>query len=195
MNTANEKEIKTEEKEEIQSKKLRYSEDFEKVGTTLRKYYTEKDIYVFRTTISNPPTEIDSIPQIFRDKGDEDGIYKYEPTAEELSKLDEKDRLSFIGERGLSVYKSENKLIKESIRSYKVVKKKFGEEEAKAYAEKKRGIYIERLHITPDVGLLGKFSKSGHANLLLYEGFTINDLRDDGYETKTIKYEYDDTNQ
>lgn len=195
MNTAKGKEINTEAKEEEHSKKLRYSEDLKKVETTLRKYYTEKDIYVFRTSISNPPAEIDSIPQKFRNKGDKERTYEYEPTAEELSMLDEKDQLSFIGARGLSVYKSEEKLKKESIRTYKGIKKKYGEDEAKAYAEKSRGIYIQKLHITPDVGLLGKFSSSGHANLLLYEGFTINDLRDDGYETKTIKYEEDDTKQ
>ncbi len=135
---------------------------------------TSSDI-VFRSTLTDPPTIIDSTPQSKR--GDEERMEEEKMifTSEEVSLLTDEEKKSYVGERAISVFKSREKCLKDIKNIVNRIAENYSLEEAEAYLNEKRGPFIVKLKFSDKVGLIQrKFNKKGHKNVLLNEGESID---------------------
>lgn len=187
------KEKKTE-IEETQRAPLRYHETLDAFTDVIEEHYYECEMDVFRTAVTNPPTEFDITPRRRRNAGEQGQELPFVYTEEEIDLMDKDDKKSEVGHDALSVHKTEAKEIKEAKRSAADFGKKHSAEETEDYKYNQRGAYVMKLHITPDTALVSKnFHRStGHGNILLREGVTIEDILDKNYELKPFKYDEDD---
>lgn len=173
-------------------KHLRYHKELDKVSDVIEKYYSEVDTYAYRTVITIPPAELDMMPQKFRPKEYNPARVRSEVTKEFLDKKGESYKKRYVAEHALSVNKTEEDCLEALRKSYRNVKERAGKDEADEYMQQKRGCYIAKIHITPQTGLMEEFDDKGHANLLLYEGVTIEELYDMDYNYRKADYEEDD---
>ncbi len=168
---------------------LRYHETLDAFKDTVSRHYSEKDAYVFRTVMSDPPTDRDLTPRKFRDLEPADvQELLIEYTEEEVAELSEKEILEEVGHNALSVNSTPEKCRKEAIRAYRGVKKKYSSEIADDF-KKSRGPVIAKFHITPESGVISDFNKNGHANYLVREGVTITDVWVSDYPLEEIDYD------
>lgn len=169
---------------------LRYFEKLTLFDDVIVEKYKAKDIYVYRTTPNNPPTDIDLIPSHRLDKQNQGQEYKFEYTEEEVGRMSYGEKAREVSIEGISAYKTQKKAIREAKRAFNTQLKRFGKEEAEAY-KNKRGCYVMCLHIKEGHGLSSDFHKTtGHINILLKNGVKINDVLD--FDSELIKFSYDD---
>ena len=103
-----------------------------------------------------------------------------------------KEKKQEVGHDAISVHDTEEREIKEARRAEANFAKKHTTEEAMAHREMSRGRYVMKLHLTPETALVSRKFHSGHGNVLLREGVTIEDILDSNYEIKEFKYDDDD---
>lgn len=173
---------------------LRYHETLDAFADVIDEYYYECEIDVYRTCVTNPPTEFDITPKRRRFTGTQGPEVPFVYSEEELALMDKESKKEEVDHDAISVHKSEGKEIKQAQRSAVSFSEKHSVEETREYIYNQRGVYVMKLHITPDKALVSKsFHKStGHGNILLREGVTIEDLLAEGYEIKEFKYDDDD---
>lgn len=158
-------------------KPLRYEAELISFIETIEAYYriaSSEDV-VFRSTLTDPPTLKDSIPQSKREN--EDGIEEEEIilSEEEIAALTEGEKKEFVGSRGLSVYKSYEKCIADIKFWINRIAGNYSREEAEAYLNERRGPFMVKLQLSAEAGLIEKkFNKKGHKNVLLNEGELID---------------------
>ena len=176
-------------KESIQAP-LRYMDKLTLFLDIIAEKYHTSDLLVYRTTPNSLPNETDLLPRhrlLALEQGRE---YKFEYTAEDVAEMEKDEREKEVSKEAVSVHKTESKEILEAKRQYKAILKSQGKDEAEAY-KIKRGCYVMRLHIKEEYGLISDFHQSTkHANVLLRENVTLDDLIDQSYELK--KFSYDD---
>ena len=172
-----------------QSAPLRYHEKLDVFHDTVTTYYSEREADVYRTVMTNPPTDADLVPQRYRHKTSREInemliVYSEEDVAE-LTNEEKRDEVS--GD-AISVNTTPEKCRTSALRTYRTVKRKYPApipDEFKA----NRGPYIVRLKIRPEHGILSKPNK-GHMNFLPREGVHIDDIWDKSYTPE--KFDYDD---
>ena len=173
-------------------KPLRYHETIEPFMDVVGQYFFEEDLYVYRTVVNNPPSEYDITPQRRRNHDSQGPILTFQYTKEDVEEMTEKEIKEEIGHNAISVHQTEDMEIKEAKRAYKSFSKKHTAEESEAY-KFRRGTYVARFHITKDNALISKFDNGKkHANVLLREGVTVEDLIDKTYPIKPFSYEDED---
>ena len=180
--------------EETQCAPLRYHETLDAFKDVIEEYYYGCDMDVYRTAVTNPPTEFDITPRRRRNAGEQGQELPFVYTQEEIDLMDKDDKVNEVGHDAVSVHKTEEKAIKEAKRFAASFAKKHTKEETEAYKYEQRGPFVIRLHVTPDKALTSKkFHKTtGHGGLLLREGVRIEDLLDKEYEIKEFNYDDDD---
>ena len=173
---------------------LRYHETLDAFSDVIEEHYYECEMDVFRTAVTNPPTEFDITPKRRRKEGEQGQELPFVYKQEEIDLMDKDDKKDEVGRDALSVHKTEAKEIKEAKRSAASFRKKHTAEETEDYKYNQRGAYVMKLHISPDKALVSKkfHSGTGHGNILLREGVTIEDIVDKSYELKPFKYDEDD---
>ena len=176
---------------------LRYHETLDAFSDVIAEHYYECDMYVYRTVVTNPPTEFDIIPARRRFANTQGPELPFVYTEDEVEMMDPEEKKVEVGHDAVSVHNTDKKAIKEAKRSAVSFSKKHTEEETEVYKYEQRGKYVARLHVTPDKALVSKqfHRTTGHGGLLLREGVSIDDLVDKDYEIKEFKYEDDDDKQ
>lgn len=169
---------------------LRYSEVLSQFEDVVGKEFMFDfgDIFVYRTAVTNPPTDFDTMPN-HRKEELESGIpYEFQFNPEDVAEMEYQEKKDQVTKEAMSVHETEVLVKSEAIKYYERVKAKYGEEAAELYVLK-RGRYIMRLHITPEVAAISGFSKkTGHANVLLKRGITIKDILDTDYGITEFSY-------
>ena len=183
--------------EASQKAPLRYHETLDVFSDVIAEHYYECEMDVYRTVVSNPPTEFDITPTRRRSRNTQGPELPFEYSQDEVNMMASEEKKAEVGHDAVSVHNTEIKAIKEARRSAASFSKKHTIEETEAYKYEQRGQYVAKLHVTPDKALISKqFHKTtGHGGLLLREGVTIDDLVDKNYEIKVFKYEDDDDKQ
>ncbi len=168
-------------------RKLRYEAELNPLMDYIEANYCESSLCVFRSTISSPPTEKDSTPQSKRDEAGKGQDLDMILTQEEVELMTDKDKKEYVGNLAISVFNSKEKAEKSAIDFVRHVAK-FSYEEAEVYLNERRGAFIVKMQLSPDVGLLeNRFNKKGHANLLLYEGVDIKNLIEETFPALKIE--------
>lgn len=169
---------------------LKYIDELLPFKEIIETYYIEtspEDI-VYRSTLTDPPTIIDSTPQSKRDNSQ--GV-KIEPiilTDEEVEMLTIPERKEFVGDLGLSVYKSRELCLKDIKYWVNRIARNYSLEEAEEYLNSKRGPFMVKLQLTSATGLIQKkFNKKGHKNVLLNEGELIDYYIQETYPEANIE--------
>ncbi len=158
------------------NRKLRYEAELNPFMDFIEANYSESSLCVFRSTLSDPPTEKDSTPQSKRSETERGEELELTLTKEDVEGMTDDEKKLYVGSLAISVFRSEEKAQKNVFDMVKHIAKNFSPDEALAYLQDKRGPYIVKLQLSPDVGLLeNRFNKKGHANLLLYEGVDISE--------------------
>lgn len=109
-----------------------------------------------------------------------------------MDALPENKRNKIIGDWGLSCNDSEDSAAQNFRFTYQYLKQKGASEADLQSFASERGIHICRFIITNETGLITPFDEHGHANLYLYEGVTLEKIRDKDYNYKTIEYKSDE---
>lgn len=168
---------------------LRYHDKLALFHDTISTYYSERMVDVYRTVMTNPPTDDDLVPQRYRHKSStEINEMLIEYTEEDVAELSDKEKRDEVSGDAISVNTSPEKCRASALNTYRTVKRKYPApipDEFKA----NRGPFVIRLNIRPEYGILSK-PKKGHINLLLREGVHIEDIWDKNYIPQ--KFEYDD---
>lgn len=146
-----------------------------------------EDIKVYRTFVTNPPSEIDITALVYRNR-DEDTEVKGGLSQEVYDAKTKKQKKDYISDRSLSVNDCHQKAVDSGKKSYKTVAKKYGEEYAKMFMEDERGTYVGGIILKAGQAIMTDFKK-GHADVILNEGVKAEDL--EIFEELT-KYEYKD---
>lgn len=161
---------------DINKRKLKYESELNPFMDFIQSEYCESSLCVFRSVLSIPPTEIDSTPQSKRLLDFRTDELDIQLSKEDVDLMTDEERKEYVGNLAISVFKSSDKAQKNVREFVRHIAKSYSNEEAKAYLEERRGPYVVRLQLSPEVGLLEKkFNKKGHANLLLYEDVDIKD--------------------
>lgn len=161
---------------DINKRKLKYESELNPFMDFIQSEYCESSLCVFRSVLSIPPTEIDSTPQSKRLLDFRTDELDIQLSKEDVDLMTDEERKEYVGNLAISVFKSSDKAQKNVREFVRHIAKSYSNEEAKAYLEERRGPYVVRLQLSPEVGLLEKkFNKKGHANLLLYEDVHIKD--------------------
>lgn len=162
-------------KEETKHKKLRYDTELSPFSDYIYDHYHESCETVFRSTLSTPPTEADSTPQLKRNISERIEELDWEFTEEDVAEMSDKEKGEYIGERALSVFVSLSKCEANVVNIVRHIAKKYSYEEATTYLKDKRGPFIVELELTEEAGLVEKhYDKKGHKNLLPYDGVFID---------------------
>lgn len=171
---------------------FRYSEvlcNFKDVVAAEFKYDFD-DQYVFRTVVNNPPSDLDTLPKHRREELQSGIPYEFRFTEEEIAEMAYEDKKEQVTKEAMSVHQTFAKAKSEAIRAYRKHKEKFGDEAAQRFIAE-RGCFIARLCITKDNGLITDFHRTTkHANVLLKNGVSMNDILDSSFEI--IKFSYDE---
>lgn len=176
-------------------KRFKYDDLLGKVPHVVDKYYSEMDIYVYRTAVNNPPTDFDITPNRRRTEGTQGKAFEFQYTEEDLAFFTEKELKIEIGHDGVSVHQTLEKAISEAKRYVTGYAKKHTQEEVDYYKYHQRGVNVMRLHLVPSLGVISGFDKNRHANILLYEGVKIEDLWDPSFEIVTFNYDNNEDNK
>ncbi len=165
------------------TKKLRYEAELNPFTDFIEANYCESSQCVFRSTISDPPSEKDSIPQSKRTDIDRALELDMPFSQDEVEEMTDDEKREYVGSLAISVFRSKEKAQKNVIDMIRHIAKNFSQEEAMIYLQERRGPYLAKIQLSPDVGLLEKkFNKKGHANLLLYEGVDIKNYVQETYD-------------
>lgn len=186
--------IENKDKNVTQRAPLRYHETLDNFSDIIEEHFYECEVDVYRTSVSNPPSDFDITPRRRRNAGEQGQELPFAYTQEEIGLMDYDMKKAEVGQDAISVHKTEQNEIKEAKRSAAKFEKKHSPEETEYYKYHQRGAFVMKLHITPDKALVSKkfHRTTGHGNILLREGVTIEDLLDKSYEIKPFKYEEDD---
>lgn len=161
--------------EETKPKRLRYENELSPFMDFIKAHYHESCETVFRSTLTKPPTEADSTPQLKRDIKDRVEELDLQITEEDVAEMSEKEKGEYVSERALSVFKSLPKCEANVINLINHIAKKFSYEEAATYLNDRRGAFIVELALTEEAGLIEqRFDKKGHKNLLPYDDVLID---------------------
>lgn len=148
---------------------------------------TPEDI-VFRSTLTDPPTLIDSTPQSKRDNPQGVPNETIILTEEEVKMLTIPERKEFVGALGISVYRTRELCLKDIKYWVNRIAREYSVEEAKEYLSSKRGPFMVKLQLTSGTGLIRKkFNKKGHKNVLLNEGEAIDKYIKETYPKTSIE--------
>ncbi len=149
-----------------------------------------ESLTVYRTQNIVPVDEYGESPRPRRQMGKQALSRKL--TKEEVDSLSPAKRNKLMGEWGLSCNDSEESATANFLFTYqKLVQRGVSPSELDSFAEE-RGTRICRYRITSESGLITPFDNHGHANLYLYEGVSLESLRDKEYNFKTIEYRKDE---
>ena len=184
-------------KETPQRARLRYHETLDAFSDVIAEHYYECEMYVYRTVVTNPPTEFDITPARRRFANTQGPELPFVYSQEDIDIMEREEKKAEVGHDAVSVHNTDAKAIKEARRSAASFSKKHTEEETEAYKYEQRGKYVARLHVTPDKALVSRqfHRTTGHGGLLLREGASIDDLVDKDYEIKEFTYDEDDDKQ
>ena len=150
----------------------------------------DEKLIVYRTQDQVPVDDYGEAPRPRRRFGN--SAIRQKLTREEVMALPPKKREKIMGEWGLSCNDSEESARQNFLYTYEYLKNKgASKEDLKAFASE-RGVHICRYVITGEAGIITPFDEHGHANLYLYEGVILENLRDKEYNYKTIDYQTDD---
>ena len=147
-------------------------------------------LFVYRTQNIIPVDDYGESPRPKRKYGNE--ALKRKLTQAEVDALPENKRNKIIGDWGLSCNDSEDSAAQNFRFTYQSLKQKGASEADLQSFASERGIHICRFIITNETGLITPFDEHGHANLYLYEGVTLEKIRDKDYNYKTIEYKSDE---
>ena len=170
-------------------KTLKYADELRYFEGTIKDKYKFKEVEVFRTVRTNPPTDEDLIPLHYQHVNSLE-FFPLEITQDIVDALSDEEKGREVGHRALSMIKTSEKCIKEArraLRSY-IENKKPSHEAIEDY-KKKRGMYVAKFKITPNIGLITDFHKGTHAQVLLYEDVKIEDVWDSSSPVIPFKYE------
>lgn len=146
------------------------------------------DQYVFRTVVNNPPDDKDTLPKHRRQELESGMPYEFQFSEEEIAEMSYKNKKDQVTREAMSVHKSLEKAKSEAIRAYRKQKERFGDEAAQRFIVE-RGCYIARLCITKETGIMTDFHRTTkHANVLLKNGVSMNDILDPSFEI--VKFSY-----
>ena len=169
---------------------LRYSDVLSQFGDVIGKEFKFDfdEMYVYRTSLTTPPTDIDTLPKHRRDELTMGKPYEFEYTPEEIAEMDYEEKKGLVTKEGMSVHQTLSKAISEAKRAYRKQKERLGEEAGERFIVE-RGSFIMRLRINNKVGLISDFHRTTkHANVLLKEGVTIEDILDKEFEIVEFSY-------
>lgn len=145
---------------------FRFHQQLEVAREDIAKLYHLADTKVYRTFVKSPMGIIDITPQVLRE--DEEGaLIQPGLTQEQYDALNKSQKRDYMSDRSLSVNVSKEVAIESAIKSYNSVVAKFGHEVADVFMEEQRGTYVGRIVLKPHQALITKFSKSGHADVIL----------------------------
>lgn len=166
---------------------LRYHELLDAFQETIDTHYSEQTIDVYRTAMTNPPTDADLVPQRYR-HADAENIKELliEYTEEDIAELSEQEKKDEVSSNAISVNTTLEKSLSSVKRTFRTVMK--NHPESVADFKKNRGSYVVRFHVTPEIGVISR-PKNGHQNLLLREGVKISDVWDTDFEPYSFKYD------
>lgn len=143
-------------------------------------------LVVYRTQDQVPVDKYGESPRPRRKFGD--NAIKQKLSKEEVKALNPQKRNKMIGEWGLSCNDSEDSARKNFLYMYELLRERGASKEDLEAFVKERGVNICRYLITHEDALVTPFDEHGHANLYLYEGVLLENLRDKEYNFKTIEY-------
>lgn len=152
-----------------------------------------ESLMVYRTQDQIPVDDYGQTPRPRRKFGEE--ALKQKLTKEEVESLSQKKREKIMGEWGLSCNNSEEAARQSFLYTYKKLEDRGASPEDLDAFVHERGAYICRYKITDKTGLITPFDSNGHANLYLYEGVLLENLRDKEYNYTTIDYTKNDSQQ
>lgn len=141
---------------------------------------------VYRTVRNNPPEESDFIPLTYQEVS---GVKKVEVALSQtlVDKMSGPRKYNAVSDRALSINDTLEHSIEKARESYqRFLAKGHTPEEAEAYKQK-RGTFVTKLRITPDLGIVTRFT-DGHAEFLPYEG-AITKILEACEETTPFEYE------
>lgn len=162
---------------------LQHKEDLLKVEDIMMEECHAKDMIGFRMT-NCPATQMSVTPQAYLYEG------QYNPSKEELDKMEKILRKKYATARGLSMFTNETKAEKHAKRLVKKLLKDVGEEEAQAFMEK--NAYLVKFDIPASTGVSTEPHKTTkHYNFFPKENIDVLDLMDASYGYKKIDYDYD----
>lgn len=160
-----------------------------------RKLLTEsfagkEDCFVYRTIQDIPPNSEDNCPVVLR----ESNVGRRIPriyTQEEVDRMSPEKQLRELGKFGLSVNDSPKAAIDSCLSTYQRLKDKGASPDDLETYKKNRGMLVGRFKFSSDCGVLTDFINN-HANIFLFEGVSLEDIRDKDFSPLTIIYPSDD---
>lgn len=150
-------------------------------------YHPADNVKVYRTFVTNPPSEIDTTARAYRNR--EEGAFVSGGLSQEAyDALKKGKKKEYISERSLSVNDSYEAAEASGKKTYQGLVAKFDEEYAEAFMENERGTYVGGVILREGQAIMTEF-KNGHAEVILNEDVCPEDL--EIFEELT-KYEYKD---
>ena len=147
----------------------------------------ENGVFVYRSCIKLPPSEIDQTPLQLRPHKPNKKI-KSALTYAEVDEKDEATRYKEICHYALSVNDSiESAIASLDIKLANLKEKNLPKEQIDRMMSN-RGLIILAFLMCPNHGLITDFI-NGHGNILLYEGVTLKDMMVPGFVPYQYKYE------
>lgn len=137
-------------------------------------YHPVVNMKVYRTCVTNPPSEIDITPKSYRNR-EEDAAIRGGLSQEEFDALNRKKKIEYLSDRSLSVNDSRERAEASGRHSYQTMVKKFDEETAEIFMKEERGTYIGGFILKQGQALMTGFV-NGHADVILDEGVRPEDL-------------------
>ena len=150
-------------------------------------YHPVIDVKVYRTCVTNPPSEIDITAKSYRNR-EEDASVSGGMSQKDYDALKRKKKIEYLSERSLSVNDSREKAELSGKHSYRTMVKKFDEETAEIFMKEERGTFIGGFILRQGQAFMTDFVK-GHADVILNEGVKPEDL--EIFEELT-EYDYKD---
>ncbi len=153
----------------------------------LEKFSEREDCQAYRTVQEVPPNMEDQTPRDLRDNNTGPKM-KYSFPEKLIRQMPENKQIKLAGKIGLSVNDSLEAAINSCLKTYKTKKDNGAdEEELMAYRES-RGSFVIRLNINNTNAIITEFVNH-HANLFLYEGVSLEDIRDKTFAPVQIPYD------
>lgn len=143
-------------------------------------------LVIYRTQDQIPIDEIGQMPREVKNSLRNGILRKF--SKEEVDNLKTKQRDKIIGNWGLSCNNSEEAALKGFLYTYESLEKRGATKEDLESYVNERGKHICRYIITSEAGIITAFDDNGHANLYLYEGVSLENLRDRKYDFTIIEY-------
>lgn len=161
---------------------LQHSEDLLKVEDIMIEECKAKGMIGFRMT-NRPATQESVTPQAYKYEG------KFNPTKEELDKMERELRKKYATARGLSMFTTEAKAEKQANRLMKKLLENVGEDEAEGFMEE--NAYLVKFDIPASAGVSTEPHRTTkHYNFFPNKDIDVLDLMDVSYGYKKIDYDY-----